>query len=224
MKINKTQGHEVKVLCSKCNGKTDHKVLASVAEEGHEPNDDDSIFHWCSDDQIIQCQGCKTISFRNTSLTSEDNEELEKLYPPRTRGRRGLENDVRYLPPRVRGIYAETLQALNSQLPILTGIGLRAIIETVCKEKNARGGNLYDKIHDLKEKNILNSAGEKILSDHIRILGNHAAHEVKPHSEIKLGVAMDVVEHLLEDVYVLPTKVEAEFKQLDEIDKIFLSD
>lgn len=39
----------------------------------------------------------------------------------------------------------------------------------------------------------------------MRMLGNTAAHEVKPHSETMLGDAMDVVEHLLTNVYILPT-------------------
>jgi hypothetical protein len=34
---------------------------------------------------------------------------------------------------------------------------------------------------------------------------------VKPHSEKQLGLAMDVVEHVLNDVYIIPEKVEAEF-------------
>jgi len=38
----------------------------------------------------------------------------------------------------------------------------------------------------------------------MRILGNEAAHEVKPHSEETLNLAMDVVEHMLNDVYILP--------------------
>ncbi len=40
----------------------------------------------------------------------------------------------------------------------------------------------------------------------LRIMGNQAAHEVKPHSEADLSIAFDVVEHLLEGVYILPKK------------------
>lgn len=59
-------------------------------------------------------------------------------------------------------------------------------------------------------KNILTPAGAAILH-RIRALGNDAAHEVRPHNDKQLGVAMDVIEHLLKDVYILPKQVEAEF-------------
>lgn len=85
------------------------------------------------------------------------------------------------------------------------------MIETVCKENNAEGRNLLLRIDDLVAKNILTPAGSTILHK-IRTLGNDSAHEVKPHSEKQLGLAMDVAEHLLTDVYILPKKVQAEFK------------
>lgn len=47
--------------------------------------------------------------------------------------------------------------------------------------------------------------GAKILHS-LRIMGNQAAHKVKPHSEEDLRTAFDVVEHLLQGVYVLPAK------------------
>lgn len=83
-------------------------------------------------------------------------------------------------------------------------------METVCHEKSAQGSNLVKKIDDLMAKSVLTPVGAQILHK-IRTLGNDAAHEVKPHSERQLGVAMHVIEHLLTDVYILPKQVEAEF-------------
>lgn len=218
--INKTKDTEEKLPCSKCDGKTYHKVLLSVDQAGEE-HDGDFEFQWDAHYQIVQCQGCKTISFRKASSNSEDYEQTahdeyqttvyEDLYPSRVEGRKGLENEVHYLPSKVQRIYAETLQALNSKSPILAGIGLRALVETVCHEKDAQGPNLLKKIDDLTAKSILTPAGALILHK-IRTLGNAAAHEVKPHSEKQLGLAMDVIEHLLTDVYILPKQVEAEFE------------
>jgi hypothetical protein len=115
-----------------------------------------------------------------------------------------------HLPTNVQRIYGETLQALNSKSPILAGIGLRALVETICKEEEAAGKNLLENIDDLVRKQILTPAGAKILHN-IRTLGNVAAHEVRPHNDKQLGLAMDVVEHLLADVYILPKRVAAEF-------------
>ena len=41
----------------------------------------------------------------------------------------------------------------------------------------------------------------------IRSMGNEAAHESKPHSDEQLSLAMEVVEHLLKSVYIIPFKL-----------------
>ncbi|MFM0155637.1 DUF4145 domain-containing protein [Paraburkholderia sediminicola] len=107
-------------------------------------------------------------------------------------------------------MYDETSTALANDLPVLTGIGLRALIETVCKTETAKGDNLFAKIDNLRDKGVLTKHGAAVLHN-IRNLGNAAAHEVKPHSTAQLMLAMEVVEHLLMDVYILPAKAELEF-------------
>jgi Domain of unknown function (DUF4145) len=207
--LNKTQGEEVRVPCSECSGKTFHKVMLSFDQSGEEHDENWDLyreFHY----QIIQCQGCKTVSFRRISSNSQDEFQIgddewdfvkyEDLYPSRIEGRKGI----------VQRIYKETLQALNGKSPILAGMGLRALFETVCEEEEASGNTLFHKIDDLVKTNILTPAGAAILH-RIRALGNDAAHEVRPHNDKQLSLAMDVIEHLLTDVYILPKQVEAEF-------------
>jgi hypothetical protein len=125
-----------------------------------------------------------------------------ELYPSRVVGRNKLRQD-HFLPAAVSRIYDETHAALCNKQPILAGVGVRALVETVCKEKSAEGFNLENKIDDLVTKGVLTNSGAEILHG-LRIIGNVAAHQVKPHSEQQLSLAMDVVEHLLMDVYILP--------------------
>lgn len=213
--INKSVGEEHFLPCTTCAGKPAHKVLASVDE-----NDHDEYMSWYVHYQVVQCCGCKTVSFRRASSNSEDIVQVgdhdwesavqESVYPSRITGRQGLGDEVSYLPATVRRIYEETQAALMNESPVLSGIGLRALLETVCKEKNAAGNDLLKKIDDLVTVHVLTPAGAAILHK-IRTLGNAAAHEAKPHSDKQLGLAMDIVEHLLRDVYILPKQVEAEF-------------
>jgi hypothetical protein len=93
----------------------------------------------------------------------------------------------------------------------LTGVGLRALVELVCKAKNATGGDLYKKIDDLVTKQVLTPAGAKTLHK-IRTLGNAAAHEAKPHSERQLGLALEIVDQVLREVYILPKLIGQEFE------------
>jgi hypothetical protein len=132
------------------------------------------------------------------------------VYPNPREGRQPL-TDAGLLPDKIQRIYEESLQALNDTQPVLCGIGTRAIIETVCKDRNAIGGDLYNKINSLVGLGVLTKDGADILHK-LRTLGNDAAHEVKPHSLQELGLAFDVVDHLLLGVYILPEHAKKTFK------------
>src|SRR5690554_4017185 len=209
--------------CSECKRSTKHKVLAGIDLIGRDETEDTFIYGWDNEYQIIQCQGCETIMFRQSHTNSEDMEHVpgpngwegdyvtfEDYYPNPEKNRSALSDD-HLLPEKLQRIYTETLSALNGNNPVLTGIGLRAIIETVCKDQSATGKDLYHKINNLVEQRVLTKEGATILHK-LRVLGNDAAHEVKPHSNVHLGLAFDVVEHLLQGVYILPYHAKRKFK------------
>lgn len=70
--------------------------------------------------------------------------------------------------------------------------------------------HFFEKRDSLVAQHVLTPASAAILHK-IRTLGNDATHEVKPHSENQLALAMNIVEHLLQDVYSLGNKAESEF-------------
>lgn len=216
--INRSAGAEYTLPCAKCAGKTVHEAVLSVDQSGQLEG---GSIQWDKKLQIIRCKGCRTISFRSEASTSEDYIQIseddwmldldEKLYPSRVDGIRDLGNDVIYLPQDLRRIYKETTHALISDCPVLAGIGLRALVESICKEKDASGKDLYEKINSLASRHILTPSGAEILHK-VRTLGNDAVHEVKPHTLRQLSLAMGVVEHMLKDIYILPTLVRNEFR------------
>ena len=206
----------VDVSCRKCRRSTKHSVLSDIQLNGNIDND----YSWVDEYQIVQCRGCETMSFRKTHENSEDfyqtgPDDLENtlyvdIYPNPEENRKTVEDD-RLLPGDLQRIYTETIKAINSSLPVLTGIGIRAIVETVCKDKDADGTRLNEKIDDLVEQGVLTKDDADILH-RLRTLGNEAAHEVKPHDNLQLGLALDVIDHLLQGVYILPHHVKTRFK------------
>lgn len=210
------------VPCTYCRGEPKHSVLASIDLHGEEEVGRDFSFEWNDIFQIIRCDGCQTVTFRKLHTDSEDfnpvepgSGELEhtvteELYPSRATGR-NLMKDTDLLPVNLQRIYKETIQALNSAQPVLTGIGIRAIVETVCKDKQAAGKRLVEQIDGLVTKGALTKEGAEILHK-LRVLGNEAAHEVTPHDNVQLDLAIDVIEHLLTGTYVLPDHVRRKFK------------
>ncbi|MGY6417144.1 DUF4145 domain-containing protein [Vibrio parahaemolyticus] len=216
---NVSRGDKHKLPCIKCSGRTEHVVMVSVDQDGEEDQGGWS-YQWNDTFQIVQCLGCKSISYRSAHINSEDyaqtsehgfeSQVYESLYPSRVEGRKSLEEFSHYFSSNLARIYRETLLALNNESAVLAGIGLRALVETICKDNNAQGRNLYKQIDALVEQSVLTPSGAKILHK-IRTLGNDAAHEVKPHNSKQLGLAMDVVEHVLREVYIIPKQVQAEF-------------
>lgn len=226
-KINKSVGETVRVLCNTCDNSPAHTVLASV-DIGSSGGDEEYTVYGLMVHQLVQCCGCQEITYKTTSSNSEDDDydrhgnhyqiETETLYPPRMAGRKGLADDYA-VPREIMAMYVESHQALISGFPILTGIGLRGLLDAVCKERNASGRNLLKKIDDLVEQRVLTPQGAAVLH-HIRALGNDSAHEAKPHSVKQLSLAMEVVEHLLKDVYILRAKTDLLFN--DKAQKVDL--
>ena len=97
---------------------------------------------------------------------------------------------------------------MNEKLPVLAGIGIRALVESVCKQKRVRGTNLQQRIDGLATAGLLGAVEAKTLH-RIRFLGNKAAHEMKQPTPEELSAGMDIAEHLLETVYLLPRKARA---------------
>lgn len=211
------EGKSVRLLCGECRVSTTHSIVKSIEfteQDGQSENL--SVITW-SEYQIIECRGCETPSFRSLQSNSEDysydpetsQPELivtEQLFPHRIDGRGEIE-EVWCLPHPVKTAYKETIAALHGSLRVLAGIGIRAIVEAVCQERSANGRNLAERIDALVAQGVMTSDGAKVLQS-LRLLGNDAAHEIREHSLETLSAAMDVVDHLLIGVYVIPTRAE----------------
>ena len=218
--INKRQGQTVECSCRECHRSTKHEIVTEATKNGSTGLREYDIY-WATEYQVVRCRGCETLSFRRVSSNSEDSpiqigedeweENIhEELFPSPHKGRQPL-SDTYLLPDKIQRIYEETLTALNGQQEILCGIGIRAIVETVCKDKSAAGGDLFAKINSLVGLGVLTLDGANILHK-LRTLGNNAAHEVKPHTPKELGLAFDVLDHLLLGVYILPEHAKQTFK------------
>jgi len=226
-KVSKSYNLEIsfpekqKFVCRECSKETQHAILAAYTERGSEDCARGNSFDWNSVSQIIQCQGCESVSFRTCSTNSEDYDhdydsgepysiETITYYPGRSAGIKAIESYL--LPPVVQSIYQETVLAIENEQSILAGIGIRALIESICKDLNAEGNNLHDKINSLHRKAIVTNEGLATLHK-LRVLGNDAAHEVKKHTKQQLSLALRIIEHMLDGTYVIPSKVSTAFKE-----------
>lgn len=210
-KVNNPDAEYIEISCGEGVHITRHKVLTEVCDS----LDDGEVTLW-RQFQVVQCQGCLTPSFCDASQFSEDINVDEdgdesypttrKLFPSRVAGR-PLMNEVHLLSPEVHKVYQEAHAALCAELPIMAGLGLRTLVEAVCRDKKMDGRNLQARIDSLQGAGFITPAGAEILN-HLRQMGNAAAHQMKAHTQEEINAAFDVVEYLLQGVYVIPKLAE----------------
>ena len=200
-----TTGAKRLVPCDRCGGNvTNHTVLASATETN--PAEDENGVEIGSvniDYGIVRCEGCGSHSFRTTYITSNELPEWvpksrARHYPPRIEGHAPLSGVEP--PENIRDIYNETHTALACGSRILAGIGLRAILEAVCRNRGETRGTLEAKLDKLKERGLLSTPDSEVLHT-VRDLGNDAAHEVVALPMADLLAALSVVENLLRSTF-----------------------
>lgn len=197
----------IMIACRNCLQKTKHDVLREYASKVTlEPPEPEISF--VDRYQIVRCRGCEEISFVHAAWNDDDIDEdgnvvmRVKVYPYRMSGLKTIDG-IQYLPDSVKRVYEETHAALAADVAILGAIGVRATIEAICNDKRAAGSGLNQKIAGMVKAGWLSPKQADFLHES-RLLGNVAAHEMKPPPISTLRSALRIVENLLETVYVLP--------------------
>lgn len=171
-----------------------------------------------TENEIVQCLGCEVISFRVGFSNDEDIDNItgkwirsETLFPKREGNRAKIAQPHWDFPQELFNIYNETDLAIDNKLRVLSGVGMRAILETVCKDQKAEGKNFFKQIDGLVKIGVLTEDGAKTLHK-VRLLGNASAHD-EPQPQEQLDLAWDVIVNLLYNIYILPARAEVVFKK-----------
>jgi hypothetical protein len=213
------------VRCKECgNDFRNHRVLFE-----HKNTFEDGDGGWSHDicHQLIECMGCECIRYRRYSMSQERTNEYHEHVPHNisvfpddggdtlTRSALDFGNDddfVPLVPENVVKMYRETVTALNSGARTLAGGGLRATVEAICLAQGITTGNLQKKIDALDKQNLLTKAQADLLHEE-RYIGNAALHELATPSKSDIEDGLQIVEVLINTIYVLPAKA----KRLREV-------
>lgn len=201
-KINK----KIKNFCLRCDYNTNHEILEYVSIRS-----DDYHFDYEVDYMITKCLGCGNISFREEFINIESAFPDENgiwrpeititNYPKKDRVLKKLVN-CHVLPEKIRIIYDEAIGAYNSDCFILAGVAFRAVIEAICLEEKIPGRNLENKITNLVKQKLITEKEAKRLHS-IRFIGNDSVHEMKVPNEKSLRIVLNIIEHLLNNLYLI---------------------
>jgi len=193
--------------CAKCSHSTKHTILLSKVKK----DEDEYMDYGKTLYLMLECNGCEEISFRKEYHdyleTIEDEEGNEKpavtinIFPNQLNNHKTLE-PLYYLPEKIKNVYEQTILALKGGSLLLAGVGFRAAIEAICIEENIKGYSLEQKINNLAKNRLITEKEAERLHT-IRFLGNDSVHEIEIPSEEKLYMVLNIVEHLLKNLYIL---------------------
>ena len=209
-------------LCLTCQIPTNHTVLHESPVNIHE---EESGWWEVHTYQIIKCDGCDTLSFRKLyndaeqdqyAAGTEEDPVTQELYPER-RINDIVVKQFTKIPITIKKIYSETIIALNSDNIILAGVGIRAIIESICNDKNIIGGfvtkkgrkdfkvTLEGKIEGLQQKGFIQRGNINTLHE-LRFIGNSSVHKLFEHEKTDLKTAIEIIEGILDYLYGITEK------------------
>lgn len=196
-----------KSYCHRCDYITNHSILYTISQRNSEEEEYNyEIIH-----EVVKCDGCETISFRKEfidfehSYPDENGDWISDItittYPGEIKEVKTLDKTYA-LPEKIKLIYQEAISTFNSKCPILTGVAFRAIIEAICLEEKVKGQNLRSKINNLVKQKLLTEKEADRLHP-IRFIGNDSVHEMKVPKDESLWIVLKIIEHLLENLYLI---------------------
>lgn len=225
---DKTKGQKLRAYCNTCKRDREHVVVVSADQTYSEEFDEHFSLDAEDNYQVIKCS-CGALSFRHLSWFSEYQDEdssghTEKFYPVRELPHTLPTKEFDNVPDLISEMYQQTVRAFNQESYILCAAGLRVIVEGICEVKAVKDGpvqklkkggglevgrskKLDGKIAGLFEKEILTQKHADMLHEH-RFLGNDAVHDLAEPSARELRLAIDIIEHILEQIFEIPQKAE----------------
>lgn len=201
------ENNKIKNYCRRCQYDTNHTIVYLEQKTESSPEENGYQIEY----MIVECDGCESISFRedfnNYDVMYPDefnnwcHEKKITLYPSTLRNHYGLKQ-VRNLPEQIRHVYEEAIEAFKAKCYLLTAVAFRTIIEAICIDKSISGKDLKNKIDNLVHARLITEKEGSRLHT-IRFIGNDSVHEMAVPKQDALFLVLDIVEHLLKNLYII---------------------
>jgi hypothetical protein len=191
-----------KIHCNECRRKTDHRLLKTVkGDSGSEEIDEQSTIWWETTFDLLQCCGCREAVLRRTYEFSEWDYADVRYFPPRVS--RHPPKWVHDLPYDLGVVLEEVYRALDANNRRLPMMGARTLVDLVMVEKVGDVGGFTEKLGQLEKAGFVSSKNREVLESALDV-GSAAAHRGYAAKVDEVNIVMDIVENLLQAVYVFP--------------------
>jgi hypothetical protein len=164
-----------------------------------ESEDPDDIY------EVFECLGCRSVVFQHTHWIPILSEPVVSCYPPRISRR--VPRWKHKLPPHLQSLLGEVYTALQANSHRLALMGARAVVDLVILDKVGDVGTFREKLESLEEQGFVGQKNRGFLAAGLEA-GSAAAHRGYVANPDHLEHVMDIVENLLEAVYILENAAE----------------
>lgn len=191
------------VHCNSCRRITRHHLVRSSIQEGSDIEEfddgDEYEFRWEARFSMFECCGCKDVVLRRIFLLSENPEpEITYFPPPIFRHPPAWRHK---LPRELRDILEEIYRALDANCGALSIMGARTLIDLLMSKSVGDRGSFPAKLDAFQAKGVITAQSRKVLETALEA-GNAAAHRGFAPKTSDIHAVMDIVENLLQSVYV----------------------
>jgi Domain of unknown function (DUF4145) len=195
--------------CNDCRRQTRHELLKELSDSGSEPWGEDYATHWTTTDELFECRGCKAVLLRRTHEFSEWEYPDVRYYPPRIA--RHKPNWFEEIPAELQVVMGEVYNCLDANTTALPLMGLRAALDILIVDQIGDAGTFAEKLKKLEVSGVISSRNRSVL-DAALDAGHAAAHRGWSPRVAQVHAVMDIVENLLQSLYLLD-KVAEEIKK-----------
>jgi hypothetical protein len=202
----------VKAHCNTCLTETKHEVVARRTKEYVDFTQDGAqvVFHAKDTFEMLQCCGCESIALKRYYQGDDDPEGSTEYYPPRVSRRKPewMNGLVFWHARDLLDLLREIYTALHSGSTRLAMMGARAVVDMVMLQKLGDIGGFKEKLGKFETQGLIGRKDREVLEAALDA-GHAATHRGHCPDAKQVNQAMDIVEHLVQAVYVLGKEAEA---------------
>lgn len=195
--------HIERLHCNSCRITTKHLLLKTHIDSG---SDEEQGFYWQTKSEMFECCGCSSVLLRQIHHFSEDPDPQITFFPPPAS--RWLPQWQWSLPHKIRDLLAQVYKALQANSLSLAMMGARAILDTAIIDTVTDHGTFGKNLQAMKTKGYLSEKNCEYLEVAFDA-GSASVHRSHYPDQDQINTVMDIVENMLQSLFVLEKKAKA---------------
>lgn len=202
---------KIRLHCNYCLGERWHTTLYKITKEHVEEYDEPgNVYHEICEYCLAECNGCESISLHTEWWCSGQSEKLISQWPPKMSRRQpkwlaDLFFTENIYNPYKREFLNEIYVSLKNDNLRLAVLGIRALLEQIMVESVEDQGTFGENLAKFEADGYISKAQKEAIAPVIEA-GHVSMHRGYKPSKEEVEVIMDVVENVIESIYITKKK------------------